>query len=122
MNQTLTTTPFARINEESIAAHFSDGLLMQFKNNETIVNGIDEPDGVHLIKKGFVKAFSVSDAGLGNLLIIHQAGEFIPLPWALDGPHTTGLYYEAVSKLPLYVPLKIGSVVRWVKILGYLKR
>ena len=24
-------------------------------------------------------------------------GEFIPLPWALDGEHTTGLYYEAMT-------------------------
>lgn len=55
--------------------------------------------GVYLIKEGFVKAFSVSRDGHGNLLLIHQTGDFIPLPWALDGAHTTGLYYEAIQNV-----------------------
>ena len=92
------TMPTRKI-DESIVAHFSDGLLMHFTNGETIINGFDEPGGVYLIKEGFVKAHSVSKAGLGNLLLIHEAGEFIPLPWALDGAHTTGLYYEAMNSV-----------------------
>lgn len=89
--------PTRKTKDESIVAHFSDGLLMHFTTGETIINGIDEPEGVYLIKKGFVKAYSVSQAGHGNLLLIHEAGEFIPLPWALDGAHTTGLFYEAMT-------------------------
>jgi len=72
-------------------------VLIHFEKEETIINGYDEPDGVYLIKKGFVKAYSVSQDGHGNLLLIHQDGEFIPLPWALDGAHTTGLFYEAMT-------------------------
>lgn len=72
-------------------------MLIHFEKEETIINGYDEPDGVYLIKKGFVKAYSVSQDGHGNLLLIHQDGEFIPLPWALDGAHTTGLFYEAMT-------------------------
>lgn len=87
--------------DESIIAHFNDGLPMHFKKEETIINGIDEPEGVYLIKKGFVKAYSTSKEGNGNLLLIHEAGEFIPLPWALDGAHTTGLYYEAMTDVTL---------------------
>lgn len=86
-----------RSDDESIVAHFSDGVLMNFTRGETIISGIDEPEGVYLIKKGFVKAFSMSQAGHVNLLLIHEVGEFVPLPWALDGAHTTGLYYEAMS-------------------------
>lgn len=97
----LEAVPSKRIEDESIIAHFSDGLLMQFSKEETIINGYDEPEGVYLIKKGFVKAYSVSDAGHGNLLIIHEEGEFIPLPWALDGAHTTGLYYEAMTDVTI---------------------
>lgn len=82
---------------ESIVAHFSDGLLMNFSKEDTIINGMDSPEGVYLIKEGFIKAYSISKAGHSNLLLIHEAGEFIPLPWALDGAHTTGLYYEAMS-------------------------
>lgn len=89
--------PTKNIEDESINAHFSDGQLMHFSREETIINGVNEPEGVYLIKKGFVKAYSVSKAGHGNLLLIHQAGDFIPLPWALDGAHTTGLFYEALT-------------------------
>jgi len=89
--------PTRKTRDESIIAHFSDGLLLNFAREETIINGVNEPEGVYLIKEGFVKAFSVSQAGQGNLLLIHEAGEFIPLPWALDGAHTTGLYYEAMT-------------------------
>jgi CRP/FNR family transcriptional regulator len=89
--------PISRSENESIVAHFSDGLLMHFTKEETIIDGINKPEGVYLIKKGFVKAYSVSKKGHANLLLIHEAGEFIPLPWALDGAHTTGLYYEAMT-------------------------
>ncbi len=89
--------PTTKGDNESIIAHFSDGLLMQFAVGETIVDGVDEPKGVYLIKKGFVKAYSISKAGHVNLLLIHSVGEFVPLPWALDGAHTTGLYYEAMT-------------------------
>lgn len=93
--------PTHETTDESIIAHFSDGLLMHFAKEETIINGLDEPAGVYLIKKGFVKAYSVSQDGHINLLLIHEAGEFIPLPWALDGAHTTGLYYEAMNDVTI---------------------
>ncbi len=93
----LAIVPIRENIDESIVAHFSDGLLMRFSKDETIIDGFDEPKGVYLIKEGFVKAYSVSQDGHGNLLLVHEAGEFIPLPWALDGAHTTGLFYEAMT-------------------------
>lgn len=84
---------------ESIVAHFSDGLLLHFAKNEIIIDDTDEPKGVYLIKKGFVKAYSISQAGHNNLLLIHEVDEFIPLPWALDGAHMTGLYYAAMTNV-----------------------
>lgn len=99
--RSLASMPSRKIVDESIVAHFSDGLQMKFTRDETIINGIDEPEGVYLIKEGFVKAYSISHAGSGNLLIIHEAGEFIPLPWALDGAHTTGLIYAAMGNVTI---------------------
>lgn len=72
---------------------------MHFAKDETIIDDTDEPEGVYLIKQGFVKAYSISQAGHNNLLLIHEVGEFIPLPWALDGAHTTGLYYTAMTNV-----------------------
>lgn len=93
----LAITPSQVLKGENIDTHFSDGVLSKFLKGETIISGLDEPKSVYLIKSGFVKAFTVTKAGQENLLLIHDRGEFIPLSWALDGTHTEGLFYEAMS-------------------------
>lgn len=90
-------TPTLKPKDKSIISYFSDGKLMKFHKDETIINGFEEPDGVYLIKHGFVKAYSTSRDGNGNLLLIHEVGEFIPLPWALDGSNYTGLSYQSMT-------------------------
>jgi CRP-like cAMP-binding protein len=89
------------IKNKSIASYFSDGTDVYFSDGDTIINGFEEPDGVYLIKGGYVKAHSTSRDGHANLLVIHEAGEFIPMPWALNGMHVTGLSYEAMSDVTL---------------------
>jgi CRP-like cAMP-binding protein len=93
--------PTRKLRDRSIISHFSEGTFMEFSKDETIIHGFNEPDGVYLIKGGFVKAYSVSQAGLGNLLLIHTAGELIPLPWALNGSNVTGLSYEAMTDVSI---------------------
>jgi len=99
--RTLAAVPTRELEDESIVAHFSDGFLMHFGKDEVIIQGYEEPEGVYLIKSGFVKAYSISHDGHRNLLLLHKAGEFIPLPWALDGAHTTGLFYEAMTDVEI---------------------
>jgi CRP/FNR family transcriptional regulator len=93
--------PTQKLDDNSIVAHFSDGFLMRFNKDELIIQGFEEPKGVYLIKTGFVKAYSISHDGHRNLLLIHKPSEFIPLPWALDGGHTTGLFYEAMTDVEI---------------------
>lgn len=99
--RTLAIIPAEKINDDSIVAHFSDGILMRFSKDGVIIQGHEEPKGVYLIKSGFVKAYSISHGGFRNLLLIHKSGEFIPLPWALDGAHTTGMFYEAMTDVEI---------------------
>ena len=87
--------------DKSIASYFSDGTVLKFVSGDTIINSFDEPSGVHLIKDGFVKACSTSHDGHANLVLIHEAGDLIPLPWALDGYHVTGLSYVAISDVTI---------------------
>jgi len=97
MRTDLLIAPMVKPRDKSIISYFSDGHILDYKKDQTIIQGFEEPDGVYLIKKGFVKAYSISDNGNGNLLIIHEAGEFIPLPWALNGANFTGLSYHAMT-------------------------
>jgi len=98
--------PTPKSEDDSIVALFSDGLLIHFKKDDVIIQGDEEPEGVYLIKSGFVKAYSISHGGHKNLLLIHKDGEFMPLPWALDGGHTTGMYYEAMTDVDI---LRVGK-------------
>lgn len=93
------TLPTRKPDDDSIVAHFSDGFLMHFGKEEVIIQGYQEPEGVYLIKDGFVKAYSISHDGHRNLLLIHKVGQFMPLPWALDGANTTDLFYEAMANV-----------------------
>ena len=106
MTDTMTGMPNKLTTGKSIIAHFSDGELMHFENGETIIDDLDQPEGVYLIKEGFVKAYSCSRMGHTNLLFIHQTNEIIPLPWALDGAHVTGLSYEAIGDVTMLRGLK----------------
>jgi CRP/FNR family transcriptional regulator len=100
-NRTSSTIPTKEPDDESIVAHFSGGLLMKFSKDQVIIKGYEEPEGVYLIKSGFVKAYSATHNGNRNLLLVHKVGEFIPLPWALDGEYTTGLFYEAMTDVEI---------------------
>jgi CRP/FNR family cyclic AMP-dependent transcriptional regulator len=82
---------------ESIDAHFNEGTTKRYLKNEVIVQGDEEPSGVFFITEGFVKAYSISQLGQQNLLLIQGEHEILPLPWALDGPQKVGIFYEAMS-------------------------
>ena len=84
---------------ESIASHFSEGSLIRFDKSDILVQGNEAPTGVFFIQSGYVKAYSISQLGQQNLLLIHGALEIMPLPWALDGPQKVGIFYEAMSEV-----------------------
>jgi CRP-like cAMP-binding protein len=86
---------------ESIDAHFHEGTTKHYLKNEVVVQGDEEPEGVFFILEGYVKAYSISQLGQQNLLLVQGAHEILPLPWALDGPQKVGIYYEAMSDLTL---------------------
>jgi CRP/FNR family transcriptional regulator len=88
-----------RNSSESIASHFGGGSPGEFSKGEILVQGDEEPSGVYWIRSGYVKAYSISQLGQQNLLLIHGANEIMPLPWALDGPQKIGIFYEAMSNV-----------------------
>jgi len=102
----LAIKPVEKVNDNSIKNHFTDGVIRHFSKGETIVDGAEGPKGVYLIKKGFVKAFTITKTGEINLMLIHDEHEFIPLIWALDGAYTEGLFYEAMSDVTVLVTSK----------------
>lgn len=86
-----------RSSSESIVSHFKEGTVKHFSKGDVLVQGDEEPTEVYLIESGYVKAYSISQLGQQNLLLIQGAEEIMPLPWALDGAQKLGIFYEAMS-------------------------
>jgi len=84
-------------DSESIVSHFKEGTTVSFSKGDVLVQGDEAPKGVFFIQSGYVKAYSISQLGQQNLLLIQGANEIMPLPWALDGPQKIGIFYEAMS-------------------------
>ena len=95
-------------NGESILAYFKEGTISHATKGDVIVQGNEEPSGVYLVRSGYVKAYSISQTGQQNLLLIHGPTEIMPLPWALDGPQKVGIFYEAMSDVTLLKTSKDG--------------
>ena len=91
--------PTEKAMEVDIDTYFDDGQILEYVKGDTIIHGLEDPSGVFIIKEGYVKAFTLTKSGHENLLLVHDTGEFIPLIWALDGTHTEGLYYQAMSNV-----------------------
>jgi CRP-like cAMP-binding protein len=95
-------------DSESILAYFINGTLKHFPKDEIIVQGDEEPRGVYMIQEGYVKAYSISQLGQENLLLIHGANEIMPLPWALDGPQKLGVFYKTMSDVTALSTSKVA--------------
>lgn len=92
----------SKSDSESIVSHFNEGSTRIFSKGEILVQGDEVPSGVFFIESGYVKAYSISQLGQQNLLLIHGANEIMPLPWALDGPQKLGIFYEAMSGVKVF--------------------
>jgi CRP-like cAMP-binding protein len=98
----MTNMTLNRNDSESIASHFREGISKNFSKGEVLIQGDERPTGVYLIESGYIKAYSISQLGQQNLLLIHGANEIMPLPWALDGPQKMGIFYEAMSDVKVF--------------------
>lgn len=92
----------SRSDSESIVSHFNVGSVGMFYKGDILVQGDEVPSGVFFIQSGYVKAYSISQLGQQNLLLIHGPNEIMPLPWALDGPQKLGIFYEAMSGVKVF--------------------
>jgi CRP-like cAMP-binding protein len=97
----------SKSDSDSILAHFRSGVLKSFQKDEIILRGDIEPSGVYLIRSGYIKAYSISQLGQENLLLIQGEDEIMPLPWALDGPQKLGIFYEAMTEVTILSTSKI---------------
>lgn len=76
---------------------FLAGTLLRFQKGEIVMQADEEPDGVYLIEKGYIKVYSILNSGENNQHVIYKSGELFPLLWAFDRPQLH-VFYEAMDE------------------------
>jgi len=78
-----------------------NGRKVMYGKGQVIIQSHDQPSGVFLIDKGFVKTYSITKYGETNLHLIRKRGEVFPIIWALSDIHRE-VFYESMSQTTLY--------------------
>ncbi len=66
-----------------LKAFFDQYRKVNYKKGEIILQE-EAPGNIFYIQKGFVKVYTISYSGDEKLILIYQAGEIFPLPWAIN--------------------------------------
>lgn len=87
--------------EKKIKNFFDKGRTVVYKKRHTFLNAGDVPQGVHFIKKGYVRLYSVSPSGKEITLVIYEPGDFFPVVWGLQGKSASIYYFETFTSVEL---------------------
>ncbi len=75
---------------------FADKRTVEYQKGEIIVRVGEVPAGVYWIRQGYVKAYSLTEAGEQNLHFIYRQQELFPFVWAVHNREPRS-YYEAMG-------------------------
>ena len=89
---------------QSVSIHklFSKGHALTVGKGEVIIGNGTSPDGVYYIESGYVKIYTISDAGDEYVHIIYGPGEIFPLIWGYLSVEQESLFYESIAKTTLW--------------------
>jgi len=75
---------------------FAESRPIFYKRKEVILRPEDVPSGVFILKKGFVRLYTISESGEELTLVIFKSGDFFPILWAISGAPSVQ-YLEAMT-------------------------
>ena len=85
---------------KEIQKFFDKGRLFRYKRRTTFLQAGDVPQGVHYLKKGYVRLYSISPEGKELTLVIYEPGDFFPVVWGLK-EKPSAYYFEALTNIEL---------------------
>jgi CRP/FNR family cyclic AMP-dependent transcriptional regulator len=86
---------------ERIASLYPHGIQQSYGKGEVILRTDIIPPGVFCIKQGYVKVYSVTDAGEENMHIIYGPESIFPIIWAITG-RLRQVFYESMDDVLTY--------------------
>ncbi|MDO8621097.1 MAG: Crp/Fnr family transcriptional regulator [Candidatus Levybacteria bacterium] len=85
---------------EKLEKFFSQFKTVHYKKGETFLRPGDMPQGIHFLKKGYIRLYSLSSEGQDLTLVIYKPGDFFPVVWGFTG--TPSIYYfETLSPVEI---------------------
>lgn len=92
------TTPLL---QEVLDQLIRNARLSSYSKGEVILRTDRTPPAVFMVKEGYVKVYSITEAGEENLHIIYGPDTIFPLIWAFTG-RLRQVFYEAMGDVTLY--------------------
>lgn len=74
-----------------------DILERTFSQGSTILYQGEVPRSAHILNKGVIRVFSISDQGDEQIINFHVPGEFFPVAWIFDKAPSATFFYEALT-------------------------
>jgi len=84
---------------------YKQSQIRQYKKGETLIRADDDPQGIFCLTKGYIRQYTISNAGTELTLHILKPTSYFPMVWAING--TPNVYYfEALT------PVEVGRAPR----------
>ncbi|HET9098466.1 MAG TPA: Crp/Fnr family transcriptional regulator [Candidatus Saccharimonadales bacterium] len=88
---------------KSIIKELYKGLrTYESQKGQILAGNNEEPAGVYLIRRGYVKTYDITFQGESQIIAISGPGEIFPLYWALDKEYRQ-LFYQAMTPIEFSV-------------------
>lgn len=95
--------------EDRIYTFFSQFAHQVHPEGTTLLHPHDTPPGIIYLKKGFVREYGISPAGVEVTIHIYAPGTFFPMTWGLN--ETPNRYYfEALSDVEVHLAPRSRTV------------
>lgn len=98
---------------EEFETFYKQFKIRNYKKGEMLIRADDDPQGIFILKKGYVRQYTISKTGFELTLHILKPVSYFPMVWAVNG--TPNIYnFEALT------PVEVGraprdQVVKFIK-------
>lgn len=87
--------------EDVLQAVGKKATTQSIKKGTTVLYQSEIPRYAYIVKKGFVRAYTITSSGEERVVALHGKGDVFPLSWIFGETKNTLFYYEAGSDIEL---------------------
>ncbi|MEO5949483.1 MAG: cyclic nucleotide-binding domain-containing protein, partial [Candidatus Saccharimonas sp.] len=80
------------------------------KKGSTVLYQSEIPHEAYIVRKGFIRAYTITSSGDERTVALHTRGDIFPLSWVYAETKNTLFYYEAGSDVELSCVAKASLV------------